>query len=489
MARPRLATPNYRLVKRGTRFYVRWWEGGSWQRVSTGQTERRQAEIWLAQFVAGRETPPAPAVPTISAILDGYLADRKQVVRRYDTLENASKSLKRHLGDLEPDHLTKERVRFYRRRRAIEGYEVGPATARRRKPVKDGTILRELVMLRAALKWAQHEKWITEVPYIEVPSQPPPRDRWLARHEADRLIEAAQAPHIKIFLSVCLWTAARPGAVLELTWDKVDLNAGRIDLGAVPGGKGRAIIPIGQKLLPLLEEARQIATCSYVIEHGSKPVGSVKTGTRAAARRAGLHGVTPHVLRHTGATWRAIAGVPLDQIGRLPGHSVPAAPDRKWQSAQGSDQSSPSSPPPISLEEGGLGARGIMRHNTALLRFIEVTAGNRDIREGEMADGYSRNTPQQQPGCHLLGDPVAVGGSGNGAEVAPDKGGEHTKNKTDGNGLRILSMSCQDFEPCARNGLCSQFHLGRWSSLWQTGVGRARRRAHWWTGVLARTVE
>jgi integrase len=321
MARPKLERPNYRLVKRGTRFYVRWWEEGAWQRVSTGQTERRPAETWLAQFVAGRETPPAPAVPTISAILDGYLADRKQVVRGYDTLENASKSLKRHLGDLEPDHLTKERVRFYRRRRAIEGYEVGPAPARRRKPVKDGTVLRELVTLRAAVKWAQHEKWITEVPYIEVPAQPPPRDRWLTRHEADRLIEGAAAPHVKLFLSICLWTAARPGAVLDLTWDRVDFAAGRIDLGAVPGGKGRAIIPIGQKLMPLLEAAREIATCLYVIEHGSKPVKSVKTGTRAAARRAGLHGITPHVLRHSAATWLAMGGIPLDQIARLLGHT------------------------------------------------------------------------------------------------------------------------------------------------------------------------
>ncbi len=189
-------------------------------------------------------------------------------------MENASKALKRHLGDLVPDHLTKERVRFYRRRRAIEGYEVGPAAARRRKLVKDGTILRELVTLRAALKWAQHEKWITEVPYIEVPSQPPPRDRWLTRHEADRLIASAEAPHVRLFLSVCLWTAARPGAVLDLTWDRVDLRAGRIDLGAAPGAKGPAIVPISPKLLPLLQEARKMATCPYVIERGGKPNGA-----------------------------------------------------------------------------------------------------------------------------------------------------------------------------------------------------------------------
>jgi hypothetical protein len=89
--------------------------GGLAARFTTGQTARRPAETWLAQFAAGRETPPPPAVPTIAAILDGYLAYRKQVVRGYGTLENASKSPKRHLGDLEPDHLTKERVPFYRR--------------------------------------------------------------------------------------------------------------------------------------------------------------------------------------------------------------------------------------------------------------------------------------------------------------------------------------------------------------------------------------
>jgi integrase len=178
-----------------------------------------------------------------------------------------------------------------------------------------------LVTLRAALKWSMHEKWITEVPYIEVPSQPPPRDRWLTRHESDRLIEAAEAPHIKLFIAICLGTAARSGAVLELRWDAVDLPAGRIDLGAAPGGKGRAVVPINDKLRPLLEAARQIATCEYVIETGSKPVGSIKTGFRAAVRRSGLRGVSPHILRHSAATWLAMGGIPLDQIGRLLGNS------------------------------------------------------------------------------------------------------------------------------------------------------------------------
>jgi integrase len=325
VARPKLDQPNYRLTQRGSRWYVRWWEDGAWKRVSTGTGDQREAQVYLAQFLAGRGTPAAPKSPTVSVILDAYLADRKAVVvpRGFETLQTNLKALKRHLGDLEPDHLTKERVRFYRRQRTAEGYEVGKARARRTKPIKDGTILRELVTLRASLRFAKTEKWIVEVPYIEVPPQPKPRDRWLSRDEADRLLEASLALHVRTFLAVCLYTAARAGAVLQLTWDRVDLAGGLIDFGNVVGGKGRAVVPMAERLRPYLIEARQAATCPFVIEHGSAAVGSVKTGVRAAARRAQVVGVSPHVLRHTAATWMAMKGVRIEEIARMLGHSDP----------------------------------------------------------------------------------------------------------------------------------------------------------------------
>jgi integrase len=320
MARPKLDAPNYRLVQRGSRFYVRWWERGTWQRISTGQTDKRRATIWLAQFVAGRGTPAPPEQPTVTLILDGYLADRKPVVRSFATLEAASKAIRRHLGDLQPAHLTKERIRFYTSRRRAEGHMVGPATERRKKPTRDGTIIRELLTLRAALKWALREKWIADIPHIAVPRQPPPRDRWLTREEADRLLTNAVAPHVRVFLTLALYTAARAGALLDLTWDRVDLTGRLIDFEPVDGGKRRVPVPIADRLLAELQEAREMATTPYVVEHGGSRVASVKTGTRAAARRADLPGVTPHILRHTAATWMALRGVPMEEICRFLGH-------------------------------------------------------------------------------------------------------------------------------------------------------------------------
>jgi integrase len=129
--------------------------------------------------------------------------------------------------------------------------------------------------------------------------------------------------HVRTFLAICLFTAGRTGAVLGLTWERVDLQAGLIDLGSVAGGKGRAVVPIADRLRPFLIVARQAATCEFVVEHGSGQVASVKTGTRAAARRAGLPGVTPHVLRHTAATWMVQLGIPIEQVARVLGHRDP----------------------------------------------------------------------------------------------------------------------------------------------------------------------
>ena len=55
-----------------------------------------------------------------------------------------------------------------------------------------------------------------------------------------------------------------------------------------------------------------MATRAEVIETAEgAAVQDIKTGFRAACRRAGLAGVTPHVLRHTAATWMASRRVPM----------------------------------------------------------------------------------------------------------------------------------------------------------------------------------
>lgn len=321
MPRPRVAAPTYTLIDRKGRWYVQWWQDGAARRVSTRTGDRSEARKFLASFVAARGSPTPPEQPTIGEILDGYLADRKDRVAAFATLEYAAAALKRHLADLIPDHLTRERARSYAGHRKREGYMVGRAEWRKKKPVSAGTVIREIVTLRAALKWAVTEKWIASAPAVEAPAAPKGRERWLTRSEADRLLAGCHALHVKVFAALALYTAGRASALLELTWDRVDMAAGRINLGDGSGNKRRAIVPINAPLLAVLTSAWDAHTTGWVVEHNGERVHDIKTGFRAAARRAKLAGVTPHVLRHTAATWMVQGGIPLAQIARFLGNS------------------------------------------------------------------------------------------------------------------------------------------------------------------------
>ena len=288
-------------------WYVRT-EGG--RRVSCGTADRREAEAFFARFVAGLTSPAAPAVPTVKSILDGYLEERRSRVRAWDTLRYAAQALTARLGPLTPSDLTASVLRDYAAHRAASGR-------------RDGTVIREIVTLRAALKWAAAERWIPSPPPLPMPvSAPPPRDRWLTRPEAAKLIEAASiTPHLRLFILLGLMTGARSGAILGLTWDRVDLDAKLIDYGPGHGNKRRVVIPISKPLHDALTAAQAARTTDWVVEFGGRPVGSVKKAFGRAVERAGLVDVTPHILRHTCATWAVQAGVPLAEVARMLGDS------------------------------------------------------------------------------------------------------------------------------------------------------------------------
>jgi integrase len=154
-----------------------------------------------------------------------------------------------------------------------------------------------------------------------MPPAPPARDRWLAKDEVDRLIESAGAPHIRLFVVLAYHTAARAGAILDLTWDRVDLERQLISYdrpGRARSHKRRATVPINIVALAELQAARMVAVSDHVIEFRGKPVMSIKTGFAKASRRAGIS-CAPHVLRHTAASHMVMAGVPLAEVARMLG--------------------------------------------------------------------------------------------------------------------------------------------------------------------------
>ncbi len=316
MPRHKLERPNYRLRMRGDRWYIDWTDhtNGRTKSVSTGQTQRQQAEKWRDQWIAGREQPIPPSQATIAEIMQAYTADRLPHVESKGTLRISAMHITRLIGNLEPRMLVRHT------------YLSARLTSPSRSSIRlaAGTLRREVSVLRAALSWALRERWITEAPYVEMPPKPPPRDRWLTRADVDRLIHSARSAHIKLFICLAYHTAARTGAILDLVWDRVDFDR-RLIYYAKPGRrdtkKRRAVVPINTPALAELQAHRVVAVTDHVIEFHGKPCASIAVGFRRACREAGITECSPHVLRHTAASHMVMAGVPLPEVARMLGDS------------------------------------------------------------------------------------------------------------------------------------------------------------------------
>lgn len=282
-------------------------DGGGRKRLSTGfddTPENREAAERAAVSLAADLAKPQPG-GTIDEIWKAYLADTRALHK--PRMVDAWKALRWQFAPLRPEQVTRTMCRAYVKQRRDDGRS-------------DGTIRKELAILRAALRWAD-----PRTPAVfELPAQPAPRERWLTRDEFDRLLAAAETTyHLTVFLHLAIATAGRKEALLGLTWMQVRFDEGHVWLGRKVGGKARATVPMTGKLRLVLREAKKAALTDYVIEYGQKPVASVRTALRKAAARAKVPGVTPHVLRHTAATWMAMDGVPIEEIARFLGHSDP----------------------------------------------------------------------------------------------------------------------------------------------------------------------
>ena len=134
-------------------------------------------------------------------------------------------------------------------------------------------------------------------------------------------------------MQLAITTGARATALLQLTWDRVDFDRGLIDLN--PKGrqqafnKKRATVPLHDRVVPLLREARAAAITDHVIECCGQPVKSVKKGIAAAAKRSGIH-CTPHMFRHSTAVWMAEDRTPMEEIAAYLGHKNTAITTRVY---------------------------------------------------------------------------------------------------------------------------------------------------------------
>lgn len=325
-------------AKRGfTRYvwYICYREGGRKRETSTGY-ERGDVELaqaTLAQFLTRHRPADTgisdPGQMTVFQALDLYSAGHAPSAANPQRIGYAVKALVgSFLADLPLLQVTAAIRRKYQRERCR--VTMRSDGSQLRTPLAAGTVIRELATLDAAARWCVQEGYLSHYPEDRwFPDRPPPKERYLTRKEAAKLLRAARrkpdhegAPtactYLPTFIMLGLYTGRRRESLLTLQWKPndsggwVDLAKGYIHfdpVGRRRTKKRRGTIRLPKRLLLHLRYIRR-RTITHVIEHEGQPVGSVKRSFATACRAAGITDVTPHTMRHTVATWLAQQSVP-----------------------------------------------------------------------------------------------------------------------------------------------------------------------------------
>lgn len=303
--------------------YIHWNDGARSKRVSTGERDRKKAEIFLANWVLVKHTAPAELASEFRVRDLWEVYRMKHNVVSDETRGWVWKNLEQHFGDVRVTDVNDTLVEEYiaKREKGVIG-RVSVAS----------TVRRELSALRACFNWCANRKRklipANHVPIFDLPPDGDPKDRWLRREEIQKLLDVAAVRRVGLRLSraerfiwIALETAARKQAILDLTWDRVDFETGVVDYD-VPGRKKtkkkRTAVPISTALRSILERAFAEREGSLVLDHG----GSIDKTIMRIATQAGVADVSPHVLRHTAATHMARNGVSLWSVAGILGNSI-----------------------------------------------------------------------------------------------------------------------------------------------------------------------
>lgn len=199
--------------------------------------------------------------------------------------------------------------------------------------------------MAAILRHAARKGWCA-TPTLERPKQPKGKLRWLKPAEAEKLVDAC-VPHLRPLVVFMISTGARAGEAVWLDWSNVDLEKRQVTFPKTKNGEPRSV-PLHARVIEELRKSNRRKGAVFLTHKGvpyerPDPDNDADTsaGTRigsafnSACKRAGLGwtipgkgkdaepifktDVTPHVCRHTWATWHYQANRDLTKLQELGG--------------------------------------------------------------------------------------------------------------------------------------------------------------------------
>jgi integrase len=292
-------------------------EGKQVRRVSLGTADFEDAKRiftnwWRDNITLEADGKPLDQVNLIDVLRD-YHANHGKSLHSW----HASRSMLGHWQEFWGDDATLNDVRSMPRQEEFKAFLFA-------KGFKQATVARYIELGRTAIRRAWKRGVVVSLPYVDVPpyGETDPKGRPLSVEELQKLYSAA-TPHLRLFIMLMVGTAARPSAILQLTWAQIDFQTGLITLNP-PGRKQTAKRRPVVRMPNLLRNELAPTHHKWVVMFRGEPLKRIDHAFRIAAGKAKLEGnVSAYSLRHTCARWMRQQGVPVDQIASQLGHTMP----------------------------------------------------------------------------------------------------------------------------------------------------------------------
>jgi len=246
-------------------------------------------------------------------------------------VEQQLNTLKKHFGSQKIRSLLYGHIEKYKKTRlntTKQPKKTDPAKPS--KPLETLSIAyvnRELALLRRMFNVAIQQGWLTKNPFASgtgliSAADETKRERILTKDEESRLLELCvdRRAHLKPVIICALDTGMRYSEIAKLTWADVDFFSQLIRVQALNTKTLRSRqVPITSRLERQLKQlygsGKQSAGKVFAIGN------TIKTAFGNIRKLAGLNDLHFHDLRHTAATRMVKQGVPLQEVGRILGHT------------------------------------------------------------------------------------------------------------------------------------------------------------------------
>jgi integrase len=293
--------------------------GGTWHgywtdlrgrphRKSLGTRDQAVARARLRKLELVATDPAAHSEHTLSAAIGEMLS--VVAIERAGATHGAYAQKARHLvrvlGDIAIADISRDLMLRY-------------IATRQSETASNGTIHKELVVLRRALSEAQtRKKWdgaiSAVVPKVRVVYRP--KEVWLDERQAERLLDKVTVRR-RLWVMLAMYGGLSLGEVERLRWEHIDLKRRSM---RVPGTKRASrwrVVQITRRLLDALAAAAPQKTIGPIVTRWR----NVRRDLAIACELAKVPRVTPNDLRRTFASWLKNAGEDSAVVARLLGHT------------------------------------------------------------------------------------------------------------------------------------------------------------------------